>query len=230
MNNIWLTWGDVFNKSLMDLWWGFVQFTPKLLFAIILFIVGWVLGSLIAKAFEHVFAALKVDNMLQSIGAGNFFHKAGMTLNAGYFIGQVIRWFVIIVFLIPSLSLVGLEDIGFFLKEDVLGFLPRVVVAAFILIIATLVSKLLSRTISAGARTMNVESANMLGTVAKYAVWTFAFIIALGQLGVAAQYMSMLFAGIVGMLALGGALAFGLGGKDAAARFIDKVSDEVARK
>ncbi len=230
MSNIWITWGDVFNKSLMDLWWGFVQFTPKLLFAIILFIVGWVLGSLIAKAFEHVFAALKVDNMLQSIGADNFFRKAGMTLNAGYFIGQVIRWFVIIVFLIPSLSLVGLEDIGFFLKEDVLGFLPRVVVAAFILIIATLVSKLLSHTISAGAKTMNVESANMLGAVAKYAVWTFAFIIALGQLGVAAQYMSMLFAGIVGMLALGGALAFGLGGKDAAARFIDKVSDEVARK
>lgn len=230
MSTIWVTWGDVFNSSLQELWWGFIQFTPKLIVAIILFIVGWVLGSLIAKAFEHVFAALKIDNGLQTIGADNFFRKAGMNLNAGYFIGQVIRWFVIIVFLLPSLSLVGLDDIAMFLKEDVLGFLPRVIVAAFILIIATLVSKFLSHAISAGAKTMNLESANMLGTVAKYAVWVFAFIIALGQLGVASTYMSTLFAGIVGMLALGGALAFGLGGKDAAARFIDKVSNEISHR
>lgn len=230
MSNIWVTWGDVFNRSLMDLWWAFVQFTPKLVVAIILFIIGWVLGSLIAKAFEHVFAALKVDSLFQSIGAETFFRKAGMTLNVGYFVGQVIRWFVIIVFLLPSLSLVGLDDIALFLKEDVLGFLPKVVIAAFFLIIATFVSEFLSKAVSAGAKTMNVVSANMLGAVAKYAVWVFAFIIALGQLGVAGYYMSVLFTGIVAMLALGGALAFGLGGKDAAGKFIDKLSDEMSQR
>src|SRR3989344_709159 len=174
MSNIWVTWGDVFNSSLQELWWGFIQFTPKLLVAIILFIVGWVLGSLIAKAFEHVFTALKIDGLFQSIGAEAFFLRAGMNLNVGYFVGQVIRWFVIIVFLLPSLSLVGLDDIAFFLRDDVLGFLPKVVIAAFILIIATIVSEALSRTVTAGAKTMDLTSANMLGTVAKYAVWVFA--------------------------------------------------------
>lgn len=230
MNNIWVNWGNVFNSSLQELWWGFIMFTPKLLVAIILFIVGWVLGSLIARAFEHVFAALKVDNLFQSIGAEAFFKRAGMNLNVGYFIGQVVRWFVIIVFLLPSLSLVGLDDIAFFLRDDVLGFLPKVVVAALILIIATFVSEALSRTVSAGAKTMNVTSANMLGVIAKYAVWVFAFIIALGQLGVAEDYMRTLFAGIVGLLALGGALAFGLGGKDAAARFLGKLGDEMSQR
>jgi hypothetical protein len=80
----------------------------------------------------------------------------------------------------------------------------------------------------ASARTMNVHSANLLGTIAKYAVWTFAFIIALGQLGVADYYMSVLFTGIILMVSLGGALAFGLGGKDAAARFIAKLGQETA--
>jgi hypothetical protein len=230
MNNIWVSWGDVFNASLQELWWGFLMFTPKLLVAIILFIVGWVLGSLIARAFEHVFVALKVDRLFQSIGAEGFFKRAGMNLNVGYFVGQVVRWFVILVFLLPSLSLVGLDDIAFFLRDDVLGFLPKVVVAAFILIIATFLSEALSRTISAGARTMNVTSANMLGTIAKYSVWVFAFIIALGQLGVAEDYMRTLFAGIVGLLALGGALAFGLGGKDAAARFLGKLGDEMSQR
>ena len=230
MNNIWLTWGDVFNASLRDLWWGFVQFTPKLIIAIVFFIVGWALGTIISKALEQVFGALKVDKLFASIGADDFFRKAGMTLDTGYFVGQVAKWFVVVVFLLPSLNLVGLDYIASFLKDDVLGFLSRVVVAALILIIATIVSGGLSSAVKASARSMNLASANMLGAVAKYAVWVFAFIIALGQLGVADYYMSVLFAGIIAMLSLGGALAFGLGGRDAASRFISKVGEEVSQR
>lgn len=230
MNNIWLTWGDVFNASLQNLWWGFVSFVPKFIIAVVFFVVGWVIGNLIAKALEQVFSALKIDSLFKSIGADNFFRKAGMNLNTGYFIGQVTKWFVIIVFLLPSLSLVGLNDIASFLQYNVLGFLPKVVVAAFVLIIATIVSEALSKTVVASAKSMNLSSANMLGAVAKYAVWVFAFIIALGQLGVAEYYMSVLFTGIIAMLAIGGALAFGLGGKDAAARFISKLGEEVSHR
>ncbi|OGI59868.1 hypothetical protein A2814_01770 [Candidatus Nomurabacteria bacterium RIFCSPHIGHO2_01_FULL_38_19] len=230
MNNIWLTWGDVFNASLQDLWWGFIQFTPKFVIAVVFFVVGWVLGNLIAKALEQVFSALKIDSLFKSIGADDFFRKAGMTLNTGYFIGQVTKWFVIIVFLLPSLNLVGLNDIASFLQYSVLGFLPRVIVAAFVLIIATIVSEALSKAVVAFAKSMGLSSAHMLGAVTKYAVWVFAFIIALGQLGVAEYYMSVLFTGIIAMLALGGALAFGLGGKEAAARFIAKLGEEVSHR
>lgn len=230
MNNIWLTWGEVFNVSLQNLWWGVVQFAPKLIIAIVFFIVGWVLGSLIARAIEEVFTALKIDSAFKSVGAEGFFRKAGMSLNTGYFVGQVVKWFVIVVFLLPSLNLLGLNDIATFLQYSVLAFLPRVIVAAFILIIATIVSEFLSKTIVASARSMNLSSANMLGVVAKYAVWIFAFIIALGQLGVAEYYMNVLFTGIIAMLALGGALAFGLGGKEHASRFISKLGEEMSHR
>ena len=227
MSNIWMTWGDVFNVSLQNLWWGLVQFAPKLIVAIVLFIIGWLLGNILARALEQVFSALKIDKLFASAGADNFLRKAGMNLNTGYFVGQIAKWFVIVVFLLPSLSLVGLDYISSFLKDDVLGFLPKIIVAALILIIATVISEGISKTIVAGARTMNLHSAHMLGAVAKYAVWIFAFIIALGQLGVAEYYMSVLFTGIIAMLALGGALAFGLGGKEAASRFISRLGEEV---
>ena len=230
MSNIWVTWGDVFNVSLQNLWWGFVQFAPKLVLAIVFFVIGWALGSLIAKAFEHVFNALKIDGLFRSIGVDSFFRKAGMNFNSGYFVGQVVRWFVIIIFLLPSLNLIGLDYIASFLKDDVLGFLPRVVVAAFVLIIATIVADFLSKTVMAGARAMNLRSTNMLGSLVKYTIWVFAFIIALGQLGVAEGYMNTLFAGIIGMIAVGGALAFGLGGKDAAARLISKLGEEMSHR
>jgi Conserved TM helix len=230
MNNIWVTWGDVFNASLQDLWWGFIQFIPNLVIAIVFFIVGWVLGSLIAKAFEHVFAALKVDKLVASIGADDLFRKAGMSLNTGYFLGQVMRWFVIIVFLLPSLNLVGLDYIASFLKDDVLGFLPRVIVAVFILIIATVVAEALGKAVTASSKAMSVASANMLGSIVRYAVWVFAFIIAFGQLGVAPAFMQILFTGIIGMIAIGGGLAFGLGAKESAGRFIAKMGDDMSSK
>ena len=230
MNNVWVTWGDVFNASLQNLWWGFIQFAPKLVLAIILFIIGWILGNLIAKAFEHVFVALKIDSLFSSIGANDLFRKAGMKLNTGYFLGQVVKWFVIVVFLLPSLNLVGLDYIASFLQYDVLGFLPRVVVAVFILIIATVLADFVSRTVAASAKAMSVHSAHMLGAVSKYAAWIFAFIIALGQLGVADAYMSILFTGIVGMLALAGALAFGLGAKDHASRLLSRMGEEMSHR
>jgi hypothetical protein len=230
MSNIWMTWGDVFNASLQNLWWGFIQFAPKLILALIFFVIGWALGSLVAKAFEQVFKALKIDSLLRSVKVEDFFRKAGMNLNSGYFVGQVIKWFVIIIFLLPSLNLIGLDYIASFLKDDVLGFLPKVVVAALILIIATIVADFLSKTVMAGSRAMNLKSTNMLGSLVRYAVWIFAFIIALGQLGVAEGYMSILFTGIIGMLAIAGALAFGLGGKEAAGRLITKIGEDMSHR
>jgi hypothetical protein len=230
MPNIWVSWGDVFNSSLQSLWYGFIQFTPKLVVAIVFFIIGWVLGSVIASALEQIFKAFRVDKLFAAVGADDFFRKAGMTLDTGYFVGQVAKWFIIVVFLLPSLDLVGLDSIRDFLQNDVLGFLPRVIVAALVLIIASIISEAISRAISASAKTMNLASANMLGVVGKYAVWIFAFIIALGELGVAEYYMSVLFAGIIAMLALGGALAFGLGGKEHASRLLSKLEDEMSHR
>lgn len=230
MNNIWYTWSEVFNASLQELWWGFIQFTPRLVIAIIVFIIGWVISSIVAKAFEQVFRAAKIDKVLNSAGASQVLNRAGLTLDSGYFIGQVMRWFVLIIFLLPSLALVGLSSIADFLRYDVLVFLPRVIIAAIVLIIGTIVANALSRMILAGAKSMSISSANMLASIARYAVWVFAFIIAFEQLGVNSAYMQIVFTGIIAMLSLGGAIAFGLGGKDHASRLIAKVTDELSQK
>ena len=220
-----MSWGDVFNTSFQGLWFGFIQFAPRLVLAIVFFIIGWILGSLISKAIQQVFSSLKIDSLFSSIGADGFFKKAGVSLNSGYFIGEVARWFVIIVFLLPSLSLVGLTDVASYLTDGVLGFLPQVIIAAFVLIISAIVSEGLEKVVLATAKSVNLKSARMLSLVAKYAIWIFAIIIVLGKLGLG-DYMSILFTGLVAMLALSGALAFGLGAKDAAGRLIEKLGEE----
>lgn len=223
--NIFTSWGDAFTFSLQSIWISFIDFVPRFLFAIIVFVIGWIIGSVIGRAIEQVISALKVDKALESAGADNVMTRAGVRLNVGAFIGGIVKWFIIVVFLVASLDILQLTAVTDFLKTDVLGYLPNVIVAALILIIATVVADFMGKVVMASAKAGNVRSANFLGTLTRYAIWIFAFIIALGQLGIAAAYMQILFTGLVAMLAIAGGLAFGLGGKEAASRAVDKLQE-----
>jgi small-conductance mechanosensitive channel len=223
-------WGGVFTESLLNLWYGFISFVPSLLGAIILFIIGWVVGGVVGKAISQVVTALKVDKLFESAGANDLMGRAGMKLNVGGFLGGVVKWFIVVVFLMASLEIMGLTQVNDFLREAVLYYLPKVVIAALVLIIATVISDTMKKLVESGARAANVRSAVMLGSVARYAIWTFAFIIALSELGIATAFMQILFTGLVGALAIACGLAFGLGGKDAAGRAVDRFSHDMSTK
>ena len=223
--NIFTSWGDAFTYSLQSIWVSFIDFVPRFLFAVVVFVIGWLIGTVIGKAIDQVISALKVDRALESAGADNVMSRAGMKLNIGAFIGGVVKWFVIVVFLVASLDILQLTAVTDFLKTDVLGYLPNVIVAALVLVIATIISDFMGKVVMASAKAGGVRSANFLGTLTRYAIWLFAFIIALGQLGIAAPYMQILFTGLVAMLAIAGGLAFGLGGKEAAAQTLAKLHE-----
>jgi len=223
-------WGEVFSLSLQNLWIGFISFVPNLLVAIIIFIVGWIVGSLIGRAVSQVVNAMKLDKLFESAGAHEMFNRAGMKLNVGGFLGGLVKWFLIVVFLMTSLEILNLTQVNDFLNSSVLFYLPKVFIAALVLVIATVISDTMQKIVSASAKAANVRSANMLGSITRYAIWIFAFIIALSELGIATAFMQILFTGLIAMLAIAGGLAFGLGGKEAASRAIDRVSSEMSNK
>jgi small-conductance mechanosensitive channel len=209
---------------------GFISFAPNLIIAIIVFIIGWMVGSLVGKAIAQVVNALKIDKLFESAGAGEIMQRMGMKLSVGGFLGGLVKWFIIVVFLMTSLEFLRLSQVNDFLREVVLGYLPNVIIAALILIIASVVADAMKKIISGSAKAANVHLANLMGSVARYAIWIFAFIIALSELGIATAFMQVLFTGLIAMLAIAGGLAFGLGGKDAAARFIERMKNEMSSR
>ena len=222
---IFQSWGDAFTFSLQNIWASFIDFVPRFLFAVIIFIIGWIIGSIIGKAVDQVISALKIDKALEGAGANKMMDKTGMKLNVGGFIGGVVKWFIIVVFLVASLDVMSLTAVTDFLKNDVLMYLPHVIVAALVLVIATVIADFMGKVVLASAKAGGVRSANFLGTLTRYSIFIVAFVIALGELGIAAAYMQVLFTGLVAMLAIAGGLAFGLGGKEAAARTIEKLHE-----
>ena len=223
-------WGDVFTASLQGLWIGFVAFVPKLIFAVLIFIIGWAIGVVVSRALTQVINALRINKLFESVGAKPMFDRAGFRMDIGRFIGEVAKWFIVLVFLMASLDVLGLNQVNLFLREVVLGYLPRVFIAAILVVIATLLSDSIRRFVEGSASAFGSRSARIAGTVAKWAIWIFVIIIVLSELGVAPAFMQILFTGIIAMLALGGGLAFGLGGKEAAARVIERVKGSLSEK
>lgn len=223
-------WGEVFSQSLIGLWYGFINFVPGLLGALVLFIIGWMVGSIIGKAVSQLFTALKIDKLFESAGATEFMNRAGLKLSVSGFLGALTKWFIIVVFLMASLQIIGLTQVNDFLREAVLYYLPKVIIASLVLVIATVLADAMQKLVKASAKAANISSANMLGTITNYSIWIFALIIALSELGIATAFMQILFTGFIAALALALGLSFGLGGKDAASRAVDKIAGEMSSK
>lgn len=220
------SWSEVFTSSLQNLWGGFIAFVPGLIVAILFIVVGWILGAMVGRALNEGITALKIDRIFESAGITDFFKKIGFRFTIGRLIGGLVKWFVILAFLIPSLNVLGLSEVNDFLKIVVLQYLPKVFVAALVLIVATFVADAAARVVGGSAKATNARSANTLAAIVKYAIWVFAFFIALPQLGIAEYQLNVLFTGIVAMLAIAGGIAFGMGGKDHAQRLIDHVKSQ----
>jgi hypothetical protein len=221
------TWGEVITISFQQLWTGVLGFVPKFLIAVIVFIIGWIIAVALGKVVTQVVRALKVDSALQALGAEEVVARAGMRLDSGVFIGGLVKWFFILVFLLAAFDVVGLSAVTEFLRSVVLTYIPQVIVAAFILLAAALLSDLGYRVVSGSARAAGFPSAGFLGGVTKWSIWIFAILAALFQLGIAGPFVQTLFTGFVAMLAISGGLAFGLGGKDTAAAYLEKLRHDI---
>jgi small-conductance mechanosensitive channel len=224
------TWGQVLNASFQDLWYGVVNFVPNLVVAIIIVVLGWLVGALFARAIWQVFRALKIDEALRRAGFESFVRRSGVNLDSGAFIGGLVKWFIIVVFLVAAFDVLGLAQVNLFLQEVVLAYLPRVLVAALVLLVAGVIGDVVERIVVAAAKTADVRSAHFAGSIAKWAVWIFAILVALSQLGIAAAFSQTLFTGIVIALSLALGLSFGLGGQEAAGRFIERLRGEMSGK
>ncbi|MFA6272980.1 MAG: hypothetical protein WC673_00580 [Candidatus Paceibacterota bacterium] len=223
-------WSNVLVASFQDVWVGVAGFLPKLIVAFVIAIIGWIVGAVLRQVVVHLFRILKVDSVLKQARVEQVVNKAGFELNSGRFIGSLVEWFVIVVFLIAAFDVLGLNQVTAFLQQVVLLYLPQVIVAALILLVAAVIAEAMQKVIVGSAKAAGVRFAHLAGTITRWAIWVFAILAALFQLGIAAAFIQTLFTGVVVALALALGLSFGLGGQEAAARYVEKIRQEITEK
>jgi hypothetical protein len=222
------TWADVLTASFQGLWLGVVNFLPNVVVALVIFVLGWLVGAALGRIVAQIVHSIKLDSALKSTGLHDVVERSGMTLNSGEFLGGLVKWFFVVVFLVASLDVLGLKQVNVFLQTVVLSYLPNVIVAALIVLVAAVVAQVAKDVVSGSAKAAGIHGAGLAGSIANWAIWIFAILAALDQLQVASAFVQTLFTGVIVAVSLAFGLAFGLGGQEAAARYIERIKMEVS--
>jgi hypothetical protein len=223
------TWGEAISMSLIDLWMRFVGFVPSLVGALLVFLLGLIVAVALGKAAEKIISALRVDQVLDKMKIGERFKGTGLKISISRFFGELVRWFLILVFLMAATDILGLSQVTIFLNNIIL-YIPNLVVATIILAIAFLLGNFVYNVVRHSTKAAGVMSATLLATISKWAIVIFGLLAALVQLGIAVSLVNTIFIGVVAALSLAMGLAFGLGGKDEAASVLRKLREEISEK
>lgn len=213
-------WYSITLGALKDLWAGFVGFVPSLIGAIIIFVIGWLISVGIGRLITEILKRIRFNQIFEKGNWDEALAKADIKVDASAFIGAVIKWILVIVFLLAAVEVLGLDQFADFLK-NVLNYLPNVVVAALIFVVTVILADIVDKVIRASVERMKVGYGQMVSAVIKWSIWIFAILAILVQLKVAPSLIQIIFTGLIAVLVIGAGLAFGIGGKEIAAKLLD---------
>lgn len=213
---------DLINTVLFKFWLRLVDFLPQFFTGIIVFLIGIITANLITKFLYLFIKFLKIDNLSKKIKQ---ITQIEFDIWSSLII-EIVKWIVIIAFIIPTLEIWGLSK-AVNLLNQLISYLPNVIVSVIIaffgLLSANLFSNLINHSFPKG------KTRNSLVLLSKSIILFFTILIILNQLGVAQDLIRILFAGLVAMLAIAGGLAFGLGGKDLASEILNEIKKNLVK-
>ena len=220
--------GETIRASLAGAIDTFVSALPRLLGCVAVLIIGWVLSSLLARGVAALLHAIKFNELARRSGFTDFVRNMGVRQDASWFIAGIAKWFVRLITLVVAFDLLGLPAVsGVF--QQLLLWLPNLLVALVVLVIGGLAAKALARLVRGTTAEAGFSNPDVLAAVAKVAVWAFTIVVAVNQVGIATELINTLLIGVVGALALASGLAFGLGGRDRAAEILDRLGRRTDR-
>src|SRR5438309_9596309 len=202
-------------------------FIPLLLGFLLILLVGYLIAAALSRAVTFLLRKIGFDNLANRIGLTRLEQRMGVRLDPADVLGKIVFWFILLVFLVPATNALGLTAVSGILNA-MIAYIPNVFVAILVLFLGTLAANFVADIVRGATATANVGNPNIFANIARYAILGFAALIALEQLQIAPALLNILFTAIVGAAAIAFGLAFGLGGQDAARRWLARTEGTVA--
>ena len=212
-------WGAALVASFTTALSLFLGAIPRIIGFAVILIIGWFIAGLLAAAVAALLRAVRFNELAQSSGFSGFVQNMGVRKDAAGMLADIVKWFVRLIVLVVAFDALGLPAVSEVLQQFLL-WIPNLVVAVVVLVIAGLAANALGNLIRGSTASAGFTNPDLLATIARVAVWGFGIVIAVNQIGVAQTLVNTLFMGFVGALALAAGLAFGLGGRDTAAQIV----------
>lgn len=212
-------WSDALMTSLSGAFALFFSAIPRLIGFAAILVVGWLVAALVERALVSLLKALHFNQFAERAGLTGFMQRADSRHDASGAIAGIAKWFIRLIALVVAFDALGLPAVSDVLRQ-LLMWLPNLVVALMALVIGGIAANALANVVRGAAAEGGLEKPDFLAKVARAAVWAFAIVVAINQIGVATALVNTLFMATVGAVALALGLSFGLGGRDTAAAVV----------
>ena len=196
-------------------------FLPRLLLAMLVVAVGWLIAKAVRFAVERGLRAINFNVLTDRAGTDNFLRQAGMRGDTTTVFGLLAFWLVVLATLIIAFNGMGLTYITDLLGRVVL-FAPKLLIAMLIMVFGSYCARFVGNAVQNYCLDAQIPDADVLGGIVRYAIMLFVVMIALSQVEVGGDIVQRTFLIILAGLMLAIGLAFGLGGKDWAASMLQR--------
>lgn len=197
----------------------FLAALPSIVGALLLLIIGWIVAGIAGGFVTRLLRKVGLDTLATKAGITAFLQRAKVKLDAAGLLGGIVTWYVRLIFVIMAANAVGITAVSAVLNQ-IIGFIPNLLVALLILGVFAWLAGVTRNLVSGAADSAGVQNSGALATLAYATVLGFGIIAAASQIGVAESLLNILFTGVVAGVALAFALAFGLGGREEAAKIL----------
>ncbi len=225
------TYQTSIGSSLVDLYNRIIQYLPNVIVAVIVVILGWLVGSFLSNVLQRLLNAINIDSAADRLGLAHLSQRVGKHISIARIVHWIVKWFFILGSFIAAADILGLhEQVTVFFYEGVLGYAGHVVVAMAILLLGMLAANFFADLVESALKASQFHAASGLSAITRWSIVIFTFIAVLSELQIAQAFLQDLFRAVIALLAVAGGIAFGLGGKDHAKKVLDNVESSLTRK
>ncbi len=224
----WIDWQQALIEAWQPIWSAFISFLPQFIGALVVFVIGLLVASWAKKIVEGVLEVVRFQNLARKIGAESFWKRAEIKFTTTQIIGAFVKWFIILVFFIATVDILGLTTVSKVLT-GFLAYIPNVVSAALIFAVGFFVANLVEGLVKGALATVDHEAAKLVSQLARWVVLVIALFTAISELKVAQDLVDTFFTGLTYTIVLAVGLAIGLGAKDVVAKTLDDWYDKLKK-
>ena len=205
------------------------QFIVNALLVIIILIIGWLISKVIKAVVTKALKTVKLDMLSDKIELDKLLSKGGITYSLSDLIGTVCYWLALLVTFMVAINAIGLTIAADLLNKVVL-YIPNVIAAIFILVLGMFAATLMRNIVRTAANNAGLSQSKLLAQIVETIVIVFAVFVGLEQLQIGIRITELTISIVLGAIGLGLALAFGLGCKDIAGKFVNELVEKFKKK
>ena len=217
-----IEWKNLIVEPVSQMLTRIMAYLPVLLGALVILIVGWIVAKAIKRIVDWLLKLIRFDTLADKAGISEVLRKGDLKISAGEVISSLVYWLIVIMVLVMTVDALGLPKASDVLAS-LFAYVPKVIAALLVLVVAMFLASFVSGIVRTAAGNANLPKPEIFAGVSRWAIIIFAVTISLEQLGIASLLVTATFNIILGGVCLALAIAFGLGGKDTVAKYLEEL-------